>query len=193
MDPEQASPDIIDRLRQHRIIGQLPDRELAWLAARGRLRRFEAGECLLRKGQHWESQDVGLEFLLSGRIANYVERSSGSRKAMEWQAGDVTGVLPFSRMGVARGTTLAETAAETFSLDPEHFPELIRECPGVTAACVHVMIDRARVFRTTDLQDEKMVSLGKLSAGLAHELNNPASAVARSAGLLQSSMGEADR
>ncbi|MGK7312518.1 MAG: sensor histidine kinase, partial [Candidatus Longimicrobiales bacterium M2_2A_002] len=47
--------------------------------------------------------------------------------------------------------------------------------------------------RTTDLQDEKMVSLGKLSAGLAHELNNPASAVARSAGLLQSSMGEADR
>ena len=193
MDPDQAPLDIIDRLGQHRIVGVLPDSELAWLAARGRLRRFEAGEYLLRKGQHWESQKVGLEILLSGRIANYAERSSGSHKVMEWKAGDVTGVLPFSRMKVARGTTVAETAVETFSLAPDHFPELIRECPGLTAVCVHVMVDRARVFRTSDLQDEKMVSLGKLSAGLAHELNNPASAVAQSARLLQTSMGEADR
>jgi signal transduction histidine kinase len=55
------------------------------------------------------------------------------------------------------------------------------------------MLDRARVFKTSDLQDEKMVSLGKLSAGLAHELNNPASAIARSARRLQASMAEADR
>jgi signal transduction histidine kinase len=55
------------------------------------------------------------------------------------------------------------------------------------------MLDRARVFKASALQDEKMVSLGKLSAGLAHELNNPASAVARSAGLLQASMSDADR
>jgi signal transduction histidine kinase len=58
---------------------------------------------------------------------------------------------------------------------------------------VHVMLDRARVFNTTEWQDEKMVSLGKLAAGLAHELNNPASAVARSAKLLANSMDEADR
>ena len=193
MDAHRSSDDIIDRLRQHRILGQLPEAELAWVAARGRLRRFEAGALLLRKGQHWESEDIGLEILLKGRIANYVERSSGAQKAMEWQAGDVTGVLPFSRMGVARGNTRAETAVETLSLSPDHFPELIRECPEVTAACVHVMVDRARVFRTSDLQDEKMVSLGKLSAGLAHELNNPASAVARSSRILQRSMAEADR
>jgi signal transduction histidine kinase len=56
-----------------------------------------------------------------------------------------------------------------------------------------MMLDRARVFKASDLRDEKMVSLGKLSAGLAHELNNPASAVARSARLLQASMAEADR
>jgi signal transduction histidine kinase len=56
-----------------------------------------------------------------------------------------------------------------------------------------VMLDRARVFNTSDWQDERMVSLGKLSAGLAHELNNPASAIARSARLLQRAMTEADR
>src|SRR4029078_924845 len=43
------------------------------------------------------------------------------------------------------------------------------------------MLDRARAFTSPDLQDEKMVSLGKLAAGLAHELNNPASALTRSA------------
>ena len=47
------------------------------------------------------------------------------------------------------------------------------------------MLDRARVFTSSGLHDEKMVSLGKLSAGLAHELNNPASAIERSAALLE--------
>jgi signal transduction histidine kinase len=74
-----------------------------------------------------------------------------------------------------------------------HLPDLIRECPEITAVCVHTMVDRARVFKASDLQDEKMVSLGKLSAGLAHELNNPASAIARSARGLQASIGESDR
>jgi signal transduction histidine kinase len=46
------------------------------------------------------------------------------------------------------------------------------------------MVDRARHFTTGDLRDEKLISLGKLAAGLAHELNNPASAVVRSAKLL---------
>jgi len=61
---------------------------------------------------------------------------------------------------------------------------MIRECPVVTEKLVHMMLDRARRFTSSDLQDEKMQSLGRLSAGLAHELNNPASAAARSARLL---------
>ena len=107
--------------------------------------------------------------------------------------GDVTGVLPYSRLTVATRETVAESDVEVLSLDLDHFPALIRECPGITEVCVHEMLDRARVFKTSDLQDEKMLSLGKLSAGLAHELNNPAAAVARSARLLQTSMAEADR
>jgi signal transduction histidine kinase len=65
---------------------------------------------------------------------------------------------------------------------------MIRQCPTATTILVHVMVDRARHFTSTDWQDEKTMSLGRLAAGLAHELNNPASAVSRSAKLLQEAL-----
>ena len=74
----------------------------------------------------------------------------------------------------------------------ELFPELIRECPAVTAVMVHTMVDRARQFTTNHLRDEKLVSLGKLAAGLAHELNNPASAVVRGAKQLSQSIAASE-
>jgi signal transduction histidine kinase len=58
---------------------------------------------------------------------------------------------------------------------------MTRTCYEFTALCVHEMLDRARQFKTQDLVVQKLASLGVLSAGIAHELNNPASALARSA------------
>jgi signal transduction histidine kinase len=69
---------------------------------------------------------------------------------------------------------------------------MIRECTELTAALVHIMLDRARHFTSSFLHDEKLVSLGKLAAGLAHELNNPASAIARSASAIATSLANAD-
>jgi signal transduction histidine kinase len=59
------------------------------------------------------------------------------------------------------------------------FPELIQTIPELTARLVALMSDRIREGTRIEQQRDRLVSLGKLSAGLAHELNNPASAAKR--------------
>ena len=119
------------------------------------------------------------------------DRGAGTR-IFEWKAGDVGGAMPYSRGASPPRDACAEERTEVLALDKSLFPELTRECPVVTAELVHAMVDRARQFTSGDLRDEKLVSLGKLSAGLAHELNNPASAVVRSSKILIESLTGAE-
>jgi signal transduction histidine kinase len=181
--------DLVDRLAAHGALGAAPREELAWLAAHGSIRELNAGDVLTAKDGTIE----GLFVVLSGRITIAVDRGGGPRTIMEWQAGDVTGVLPYSRATSPPGDTRAQEPTVVLAVHRDHFPTMIRECPVVTSILVHTMVDRARVFTSSDLQLEKMASLGKLSAGLAHELNNPASAIERSASLLEDQLEEAER
>jgi signal transduction histidine kinase len=154
-----------------------PREQLAWLAAHGRLLRLETGSVSVARTTLIES----LWILLSGRVSVRINRASGSRKVMEWRGGDIGGLLPYSRMTGPPGPVTAEETTEVLLVHRDEFREMIRECHELTSILVHAMLDRARIFTSSDLQIEKMASLGKLAAGLAHELNNPASAVARSA------------
>ncbi|MGB7264479.1 MAG: ATP-binding protein, partial [Terracidiphilus sp.] len=121
-----------------------------------------------------------------------VDRGSGPQKMIDWRTGEVSGILPYSRLTSAPGDAVAEEPTEILALPREELQALTRECFEVTKILVHIMLDRARLFTSGDLQNEKMISLGKLSAGLAHELNNPASAIERSATLLEDRLDEAE-
>ena len=184
-----TATDLVDRLVEHKTLGAAPREELAWLAARGSLRQLQAGDVLTAKGARVE----GLFVFLSGHVALSVDRGAGPHKVIEWRGGEVGGMLPFSRLVSPPGDSIAEEATEILAVHRDRFSALTRECPEITSILVHIMLDRARMFTFSDLHDEKMVSLGKLSAGLAHELNNPASAIERSAALLESRLDDSEQ
>lgn len=185
----RTTGDLIDRLVEHNTLGAAPREELAWLAAHSSLRTLGAGEVLSHKGVPVQ----GLFVLLSGHVTLMVDRGGGPQKMIEWRTGDVSGLLPYSRLVNPPGDAIAQEPTEILCLDREHIRALTHECFEITSLLVRTMVDRARLFTSTDLQNEKMISLGKLSAGLAHELNNPASAIERSASLLEDRLEDTER
>ena len=186
MTHASVDASIVERLAAHKTLGGVPRHELEWLAAHGRVHSYDVGGVIVPPGE----SVVDMVIIFEGHATIYIDRGSGRRKFMEWRGGDVTGLLPYSRMVRAPGASVIEEPSVGLLINKDCFSEMIRECPHVTEILVHIMIDRARQFTSTDWQDEKMMSLGKLAAGLAHELNNPASAVARASKSLEEGLTE---
>jgi signal transduction histidine kinase len=186
--PASTRQDVRARLAQHRLLGDVPASEHAWLALHGVVRTYPAGTVVNTKGSPVPTTNI----VLSGHVVIRVDRGAGAHKIFEWRAGDVGGLLPFSRGAKPPGDMVAEEDTELLEVPIADLPELIRECPAVTAKMVHAMLDRARQFNTNDHRDEKLVSLGRLAAGLAHELNNPAAAAVRSAKILAGRIATAE-
>src|SRR3982751_1933431 len=180
--------ELVARLQAHRAFQSVPREALEWLASHGTLERCDTGDFIARKGEPVEA----LYIILSGHVSHFTDQGGTLHKAMDWRGGDVTGQLPYSRLTNAPGNSVVQEPTEILLLPHVLMPAIPIECPHVTSALVHVMVDRARAFKVSDLQVEKMASLGKLAAGLAHELNNPASAATRSAQLMPEALVESD-
>jgi signal transduction histidine kinase len=184
-----SSDSVVDRLAALPIFESVPRTDLEWLAAHGEVRTFSAGSVL-----GVDSESAGEMFvLIAGRAGLYVDKAGGTRKLLEAGAGRVLGVLPYSRFQRAPGSTVIEEETTAVVLDQRHFPVLTREYPGLTTALVRHMLDRAREYRSVQLNDERLQSLSRLASGFAHELNNPASAAARTAQSLVGLLDQEER
>ena len=186
--PTAGGDDLLGRLAGHKAIGKVPREELEWLVAHGRLESLTPGEMIARKGEPVEN----LYIILKGRVSHVTDQGGTWRKVVSWGEGEIAGQLPYSRLANAPGNSVVDEPTDVLRVPREYLATIPIDCPHVTSALVHVMVDRARAFKSSDLQVEKMASLGKLAAGLAHELNNPASAAARSAQLVSQALVESD-
>jgi signal transduction histidine kinase len=180
---------VVDRLAALPLLQSVPRSELEWLVERGEVRTVAAGAAL--GGSDAPIDEMWI--LLAGRAGLHVQKGGASRKLMEAAAGQVLGTLPFSRFQRAPGTVTVEEDVTAVVLHRSQFPALIRDHLELTTALVHHMLDRARDYRTIQLNDERLESLSRLASGFAHELNNPASAAARTAQSLVELLDEQER
>lgn len=155
----------------------VPENQLQWLAENGQVQAFSDGQKMFSKGDKIDSMRI----LLQGEVNFFIEQAGNLRNVGTVEKGEITGKLPFSRMKGATGEGIVTGDTLIYTLHESLFPEMIRNHHELVEALVHVMTDRVRDTTRMQQQNDKMMALGKLSAGLAHELNNPSAAVVRSA------------
>jgi signal transduction histidine kinase len=153
---------------------------LEWLVQHFEVWCYESGEIIVREGSPAKDFIVILEGEMHFRRTNDPYAPVFIRSA-----GHPTGMLPFSRLKVigGRGTAVGRTRIAVMAAT--ELRELVYRAPHLAQKLVGEMTDRTREMARVEERTSKMLALGKLSAGLAHELNNPASAVLRSATLMR--------
>ncbi|HEX6505417.1 MAG TPA: ATP-binding protein [Terriglobales bacterium] len=161
----------------------LPEDQIAWFLSQCREVNLKAGEVYAKQGDPPDAMFVLLEGAFEWR-----GDFGGETVVIAGKVGDVTGALPFSRMKhfTVTGRTLTESRILRFPASL--FPDLIQKMPELAKRLVGVMSDRIREATRLEQQRDRLAGLGKLSAGLAHELNNPASAAKRAAAQLRDTL-----
>jgi len=161
----------------------LPKEQIAWFLSQSREQHLKAGEIYVRRG---DPPDV-MFVLLQGDF-EWQGEFGGETVVIAGKVGDVTGTLPFSRMKQFTVTGRALSESRILRFPVSLFPELMQRMPELVKRLVGVMADRVREGTRLEQQRERLAGLGKLSAGLAHELNNPAAAAKRAAAQLRETL-----
>jgi len=162
------------------VFADLPQDQIEWFLNQVEELRFEPGDTLMNPGEPADAMFV----LLDGQIQARGELG-GETIMITIDAGTVTGRLPFSRMKTITFGIRALTPCRILRFHESKFHDLVQKMPLLTERLVGMMTDRVREMTRREQQRDRLAALGKLSAGLAHELNNPASAAKRASSQLR--------
>jgi signal transduction histidine kinase len=162
------------------VFADLPDDQIAWFLSQAEEIVLKPEDTYLQQGAPADAMFVILEGQLQAR-----GELGGEVFSFMAKTGDVTGVLPFSRMKTFPLTGRAITTGRVLRFPASLFPELVQKMPELASRLVGLMSDRIRETTRREQQRDRLAALGKLSAGLAHELNNPASAARRATSQLR--------
>ena len=173
-----------EELRRVTAFHELPDDQLDWFLGHATEARFVPGEYYVHAGDPADKMMVVLEGELQAR------RPDAPETIFNVPAGSVSGVLPYSRMKVFPANGMVVAPAHVLVFPAALFDQLVVRMPELARRLVGTMVDRTREVTRMEQQRDRLAALGKLSAGLAHELNNPAAAVRRTAERLRTMVGE---
>jgi signal transduction histidine kinase len=172
--------DTLELLRRVPTFEGLPEDQITWFLTQSEELHLKPGDFYTRQGDPADRMSV----ILVGQVEARGELS-GESIVIPLKAGDVTGKLPFSRMKQFPLSGRAITDSFILRFPAAKFPELVQKMPELTQRLVGLMSDRIRETTRFEQQRDRLAALGKLSAGLAHELNNPASAAKRATSQLR--------
>jgi len=168
-------------LRNSPLFEGLSDQELQQLIDNAKPVSLRAGEALMKQGEPGDTAYV----VIKGGLE--IQKQSGQSliKIDVRKPGEIIGEMALLSNAPRSATVVATCDSETLCISQEVFENLLSTSPTATMAVLHWVMARLSQNESLLHQQEKMAALGTMSAGLAHELNNPAAAAQRSASLLR--------
>lgn len=160
-------------LQQFEALTNVPAEQLEWLEKNSTVREFGEGEFITVVGTGID----GPHFILEGKALLFMKQGNENREIVTLEKGAIFGYLPYSRSTVTNVFTKAIGLVKILSFNTSEMRTMISRNFELTQALVYILSDRIRDFTALQQQNDKMAALGKLAAGLAHEINNPAAAL----------------